>query len=96
VDNTINSAAIAPNKGLVLASIKVSDKPPTISKVIALKPSLAGEGGVRRNQKNLFFNILSLFVFKNKERKQKIIYFNASSPKPSPAREGLRKIELRF
>jgi len=31
-------------------------------------------------------------VFKNKENEQKRIYFNASSPKPSPAREGLRAI----
>jgi len=46
----------------------------------------------RRNQKHLFFNILSLLVFKNKENKQKRIYFNASSPKPSPAGEGLRAI----
>ena len=42
--------------------------------------------------KTSLFNILSLFVFKNKENKQKRIYFNISSPKPSPAREGLRVI----
>jgi len=41
--------------------------------------------------KTSLFNILSLFVFKNKENKQKRIYFNTSSPKPSPAREGLRE-----
>jgi len=87
VDNTINSAAIAPNKGLVLASIKVSDKPPTISKVIALKPSLAGEGGVRRNQKNSLFQhylFLSLFLKIKRESKKEFIL---TPPHPNPLQQ---------
>jgi len=54
----------------------------------ALRPSLAGEGGVRRNQKHLFFNILSLLVFKNKEKKQKSKKeFILTPPHPNPLQQ---------
>jgi hypothetical protein len=52
---------------------------------IVLKPSLAGEGGVRRNQKLLFFSILYSLYFKKQKNEEKRINSNISSPKPSPA-----------
>ena len=71
-----------------------------------LKPSLAGEGWVRRNKMILFCKWLFSLPLKIKRIRNKRIYFNASSPKPSqqlllhcstyqhpcrhPAREGLR------
>jgi len=56
-----------------------------VSFEIALKPSLAGEGGVRRNQKHLFFNILSLLVFKAKKISKK--EFILTPPHPNPLQQ---------
>jgi len=66
-----------------------------VLKDIAYKPSLAGEGlgrlhGCRsycreeESNNSLLQNYFSLFL------KAKRIYFNISSPQPSPAGEGLR------
>jgi len=57
----------------------------------ALKPSLAGEGGVRRYSISFFSTFFILYNFKNKENKEKRICFNVSSPQPSSKR-GLKAI----
>jgi len=49
---------------------------------LALKPSLAGEGLGEEALNKPLFTMPFFSIFKNKEKKEKRIYFNASSPTP--------------